>query len=304
MERRAQFVLVAIFLLLSVASVVGFIRWITPDEGDSVERRMVQFDSSVSGLSVGSVVRYLGVPVGRVLDIALNRERAGRVNVEIGLDQPLPDSDMLVALLEPQGITGLSLVELRDRNPASMTTDVKPGVIPGQASILSTISNSAAQLSEQAELALTRLNALLNEENVANFEDTIRQLRDFTGNLAQASDGADALLASLTRVSEQLEASLPAYNSLALRLESDLLPTIVGAGESIQRTSDVLAASVDENREEISQLMEQDLPSLIRLSDEFAYTLREISRLAKNVNNQPGALLYGAPVPETDIPLE
>jgi len=304
MERRAQFILVAIFLLLSVASVVGFIRWITPDEGDSVERRMVQFDSSVSGLSVGSVVRYLGVPVGRVLDIALNRERAGRVNVEIGLDQPLPDSDMLVALLEPQGITGLSLVELRDRNPASMTTDVKPGVIPGQASILSTISNSAAQLSEQAELALTRLNALLNEENVANFEDTIRQLRDFTGNLAQASDGADALLASLTRVSEQLEASLPAYNSLALRLESDLLPTIVGAGESIQRTSDVLAASVDENREEISQLMEQDLPSLIRLSDEFAYTLREISRLAKNVNNQPGALLYGAPVPETDIPLE
>jgi phospholipid/cholesterol/gamma-HCH transport system substrate-binding protein len=304
MERRAQFVLVAIFLLLSVASVLGFIRWITPDEGDSVEHRLVQFDSSVSGLSVGSVVRYLGVPVGRVLDIALNRERAGRVNVEIGLDQPLPDSDMLVALLEPQGITGLSLVELRDRNPASITTDVKPGVIPGQASVLSTISNSAAQLSKQAELALTRLNALLNEENVANFENTLRQLRDFTGNLSQASDGADALLASLTRVSEQLEASLPAYNSLALRLESDLLPTIVGAGESIQHTSDVLAASVDENREEISQLLEQDLPSLIRLSDEFAYTLREISRLAKNVNNQPGALLYGAPVPEADIPLD
>jgi ABC-type transporter Mla subunit MlaD len=97
---------------------------------------------------------------------------------------------------------------------------------------------------------------------------------------------------------------MPAYNSLVLRLESDLLPTIVDAGESIQNTSDVLAASVDENREEISQLLEQDLPSLIRLSDEFAYTLREISRLAKNVNNQPGALLYGAPVPEADIPLD
>jgi phospholipid/cholesterol/gamma-HCH transport system substrate-binding protein len=304
MERRAQFILVAVFLLLTVASVVGFIRWIKPDEGDSVERRLVQFDSSVSGLSVGSVVRYLGVPVGRVLDIALNRERAGRVNVEIGLDQPLPDSDMLVALLEPQGITGLSLVELRDRSPISVTTDVEPGIIPGQASILSTISNSAAQLSEQAALVLTRLNALLNEETIANFEDTVRQLREFTGNLSQASGGADALVASLTRVSEQLEATLPAYSSLALQLESDLLPTIVVAGESIQQTSDALAASVDENREEISQLLQQDLPSLIRLSDEFAHTLREISRLAKNVNNQPGALLYGAPVPEADIPLD
>jgi phospholipid/cholesterol/gamma-HCH transport system substrate-binding protein len=304
MERRAQFVLVAVFLLLSIAGVVGFLRWITPPEGDSVEHRLVQFDSSVSGLSVGSVVRYFGVPVGRVLDIELNRERAGRVDVQIGLDEPLPASDQLLALLEPQGITGLSLVELRDRSPISIATEVEPGVIPGQASIISKISNSAAQITEQAELALTRLNALLNEENVANFEDTVRQLRDLTGNLSQASGGTTALMASLTRVSEQLEATLPAYSSLALRLESELVPTMVDAGQSMQNTSDVLAASLDENREEIRQLLEQDLPSLIRLSDEFAHTLREISRLAKNVNNQPGALLYGAPVPEADIPLD
>jgi phospholipid/cholesterol/gamma-HCH transport system substrate-binding protein len=304
MERRAQFVLVAVFLLLSIAGLVGFLRWITPSEGDSVERRLVQFDSSVSGLSVGSVVRYLGVPVGRVLDITLNRERTGRVDVQIGLDESLPDSDKLIALLEPQGITGLSLVELRDRGPVSLATDVESGVIPGKASILSTISNSAAELSEQAALALTRLNALLKEETITNFEDTLRQLRDFTGNLSQASGGADALLASLTRVSEQLEVALPAYSSLALQLETDLLPTIVEAGESIQHTSDVLAANVDENSDEIRQLLQQDLPSLIRLSDEFAHTLRELSRLARNVNNQPGALLYGAPVPEADIPLD
>jgi phospholipid/cholesterol/gamma-HCH transport system substrate-binding protein len=264
----------------------------------------VQFDSSVSGLSVGSVVRYLGVPVGRVLDIALNRERGGRVNVEIGLDQPLPDSDILLALLEPQGITGLSLIELRDRDPMSSTIDVQSGVIPGKASILSTISNSAAQLSEQAQLLVARLNALLDEETIANFEDTVQQLSDFTGNLSRASGDADALLASLTRVSGQLEVALPAYSSLALRLERDLLPTMVDTSESIQHTSDALAASVNENREEISQLLQQDLPSLMRLSDEFAHTLREISRLAENVNNQPGALLYGAPVPEADIPLD
>lgn len=304
MERRAQFILVAIFLLLSIAGVVGFIRWITPPEGESVERRLVQFDSSVSGLSEGSVVRYLGVPVGRVMDIALNRERGGRVDVEIGLDQPLPGSDMLIALLEPQGITGLSLIELRDRDPMSITIDVQSGVIPGQASVLSAISNSAAQLSEQAQLLLTRLNALLDEETIANFEDTVRQLNDFTGNLSSASGDADALLASLTRVSEQLETTLPAYSSLALRLENDLLPTVVDTSESIQHTSDALAASVDDNREELSQLLQQDLPSLMRLSDEFAHTLREISRLAGNVNNQPGALLYGAPVPESDIPLD
>jgi ABC-type transporter Mla subunit MlaD len=114
----------------------------------------------------------------------------------------------------------------------------------------------------------------------------------------------DALLASLGRVSTQVEAALPAYRSLALRLEDDLFPTIIDAGQSLQATSDTLAATVGENREQVKQMLQQDLPSLIRVGDELAITLRELQRLARNINNQPGALLYGAPVKEADIPLE
>ena len=163
MERRAQFLLVAVFLLLSVGSVVLFMRWISPAEGDAFEQRLVQFDGSVSGLSVGGEVRYLGVPVGRVLDIGLNPQRTGRVDVQIGLDQPLPDSADLVALLEPQGITGLAVIGLSDRDTTSAPVDVAPGVIPGQPSVFSAVSASAQQLAKQAEIALTRFNALLSQ---------------------------------------------------------------------------------------------------------------------------------------------
>ena len=304
MERRAQFILVAVFLLLSISSAVWFIRWIAPDDEDLADQRLVQFDSSVSGLSVGSVVRYLGVPVGRVLDIGLDQQRAGRVDVQIGLDQHLPDSDDLIALLEPQGITGLALVELRDRTAEYEGADVAPGVIPGQASILSSISDSAEQLAAQAQVALTRFNTLLSEETIENFAATARELRNLAGNLSQATGDADALLASLSRASTQLESALPAYSSLASRLENDLIPTMIDTGQSMRATSETLAASVGENREEVRQLLERDLPSLIRLSDEFALTLREMTRLVRNVNNQPGALLYGAPVQQADIPLE
>ena len=304
MEHRAQFLLVAVFLLLSVGSVVWFMRWISPAAGDTVEQRLVQFDGSVSGLSVGGEVRYLGVPVGRVLDIGLNPQRAGRVDVQIGLDQPLPDSADLVALLEPQGITGLAVIGLRDRDATSAPVDVAPGVIPGQPSVFSAVSASAQQLVKQAEIALTRFNALLSHETIENFEVTARELRSLAGNLSRASGDVDALLASLGRVSTQVEAALPAYRSLALRLEDDLFPTMIDAGQSLQATSDTLAATVGENREQVKQMLQQDLPSLIRVGDELAITLRELQRLARNINNQPGALLYGAPVKEADIPLE
>ena len=304
MERRAQFLLVAVFLLLSVGSVVWFMRWISPAEGDAFEQRLVQFDGSVSGLSVGGEVRYLGVPVGRVLDIGLNPQRTGRVDVQIGLDQPLPDSADLVALLEPQGITGLAVIGLSDRDTTSAPVDVAPGVIPGQPSVFSAVSASALQLAKQAEIALTRFNALLSEETIENFEVTARELRTLAGNLSRASGDVDALLASLGRVSTQVESALPAYHSLALRLEDDLFPTMIDAGQSLQATSDTLAATVGENREQVKQMLQQDLPSLIRVGDELAITLQELQRLARNINNQPGALLYGAPVKEADIPLE
>jgi len=303
-EHRAQFLLVAVFLLLSVGSVVWFMRWISPAEGDAVEQRLVQFDGSVSGLSVGGEVRYLGVPVGRVLDIGLNPQRAGRVDVQIGLDQPLPESADLVAQLEPQGITGLAVIGLSDRDATSAPVDVAAGVIPGQPSVFSAVSASAQQLAQQAEIALTRFNALLSEETIENFKVTARELRSLTGNLSRASADVDALVASLGRVSTEVEAALPAYRSLALRLEDDLFPTMINAGQSLQATSNTLAATVGENREQLKQMLQQDLPSLMRVGDELALTLQELQRLARNINNEPGALLYGAPVKEADIPLE
>ena len=72
MERRAQFVLVAVFLLLSVGSVVWFMRWIAPSDGGLVDQRLVQFDSSVSGLSVGSVVLDFLYMALHILKITFN----------------------------------------------------------------------------------------------------------------------------------------------------------------------------------------------------------------------------------------
>ena len=189
MERRAQFLLVAIFLLVSIGGLIAFMRWISPESEVSLDRRLVQFEGSVSGLSVGSEVRYLGVPVGRVLGIGLSAERVGRVDVWLGLDETLPASDQLVGLLEPQGITGLSLVELRDRETDAATIDVSAGVMPGQPSILSEVSDAALQIVQQTNETLTQVRAILSEQMLDNLEATAGEVRILTGNLARAFSG-------------------------------------------------------------------------------------------------------------------
>lgn len=304
MERRAQIILVAGFLLLTIAGLVFFLRWISPEENTRHEERLVQFEGSVSGLSVGSGVRYLGVPIGQVLSIGLSPGRAGRVDVLIGVDQPLPSSGDLIALLEAQGITGLSVIELRDRSESQAGFEVTEGAIPGYPSVFSQVSNSAVAVARNADATLSRLNSLLSEQAVEDLGVAISQLRTLTDNLAGASTDMDQLLASVARISSEMETTLPAYRSLALRLDSEVVPTVIETGQSLQAGSAALAQAIGDNQQEITQLLQQDLPTLVGVTDDLSASLQELYQLMSNINNQPGALLYGKQVKEVEIPSE
>ena len=225
MERNARIILVTTFLLITLAVLVGFYQWIQgPEEGDMLSEQTVQFDGSVSGLSIGSEVRYLGVPVGRVNSIALSPDAPGRVDVAVGTDQPLPDADSLVALLEAQGITGLSLVELRNRSAETPGFEVPPGVIPGYPSLISQLAGSAGRITESVENTLGRLDTILSEQAVEDLGAAISQMRRLSENLATASGDIDDLVANANRVSLEIEKSLPDFRSVARRLTGKCCP--------------------------------------------------------------------------------
>src|SRR5258708_34765199 len=82
MEREANYVAVGAFVLLIAVMAALVVYWYS-DSGDqrSYIRYEIYFDGSVSGLSEGGQVRYLGVDVGRVGRIRLDRRAADRVRV-------------------------------------------------------------------------------------------------------------------------------------------------------------------------------------------------------------------------------
>ena len=305
MERNARLVLVVTFLLLTLLVFFLFYNWISgPDEKDMQLQQGIQFKGSVSGLSIGSAVRYLGVPVGRVNSITLSPGVAGRVDVIIGTRQPLPPADQLIALLEAQGITGLSVIELRDRTIETEGFEVPVGFIPGYPSVFSQLAGAAGRITESVETTLGRLNTLLNEQAAEDLSITISQLRTLSTNLAIASEDFDEVMASAGRISRELESTLPDFRAVAKRLDEEVLPAVADAGRSLQSVTDSIAGSIGENGEELGQLIKKDLPTLINMTDELARTLQELDALVGNINDQPGALLYGQQVREVEIPRE
>jgi phospholipid/cholesterol/gamma-HCH transport system substrate-binding protein len=305
MERNARIILVTTFLAITLVALLVFYRWVKgPDPDDIGQNTAILFDGSVSGLSIGSEVRYLGVPVGKVSAIGLSREYPGRVDVVFGSEEELPPPREIAAFLEPLGITGLAFIELRGRSPEQPGFEVPPGVIPGYPSLFSQLSGSAGRISRSVESTLGKLDSVLSEEAAEDLALSIQQLRILTTNLAAASSDIGALMASASRLSNELEATLPEFRAVARKLDREVLPAVTDAGRSLESATDSVKSTIEDNREELAALLQHELPTLVGLTDDLARTLGELDRLLGNINDEPGALIYGETVREVEISRE
>ncbi len=133
METRARYVLIGIFTLASILATLGFLLWLAKVQ---LDRTYAEYDilfTSVEGLGRASPVRYNGVDVGEVLNIAVDAEDPSLVRVRIQLAATTPVRTDTKAQVASQGVTGVSYVSLSGGaapEPLTAEGDQWPPVIP------------------------------------------------------------------------------------------------------------------------------------------------------------------------------
>ena len=91
METRARYALIGFFMLAVILASFAFVYWLENKGGFSQRTNyQVRFDSSVSGLLVGSAVLFNGIRVGEVTDLTLDPEHPEQVVATIGVVQGTP----------------------------------------------------------------------------------------------------------------------------------------------------------------------------------------------------------------------
>lgn len=141
-------------------------------------------ETSVSGLEPGAPVKYHGVQVGRVVNLAVTDPTTVAVKIEVRRGTPITRDTKAVLTLA--GITGLKFVELVGGSEESGRLP-RGGTIPAGQSMFESISDRAGDVIAKTEDVLNNLNRMLNPETAAAFQQ---------------------LLVSLVGVSEQTEALL------------------------------------------------------------------------------------------------
>ena len=206
METRARYALIGLFMLLVIAATFGFVYWLE-NKGGFGERETyrVQFESSVSGLLVGSAVLFNGIRVGDVTGIALNPDAPQQVIATISVVKHTPIREDTQVNVEQQGLTGGIAVTLTGgtsnmpiaSNGGIPTLIAPPGV--GQ-----DWTQSARDAFQQVETILS--------ENAKPLNQAIENIEVFTDALARNSDKVDGILEGIAKMTGAGAGNMPLYS--------------------------------------------------------------------------------------------
>ena len=227
METRASYIAVGSFVLILILGLVGFVIWVGKFRGaEEFARYDILFAGSVTGLQVDGTVRYRGIPVGRILDIQIDRGNTEQVRVTIEVKADTPVRMDTVASIELQGITGVTYVLLKgfkQDSPALPVTMKEPyPEIKSIPSKLEKLFESAPDLLSKTSVLVDRVTLLFSDENEQNISETLANLRALSDRFANGGGNLDAMLESGKSALAKIDSMSTELEGLAKDLRSQL----------------------------------------------------------------------------------
>jgi phospholipid/cholesterol/gamma-HCH transport system substrate-binding protein len=302
-EREANYLAVGGFVLLVVVMGVLFVYWYSANsEHRFYVRYEIYFDGSVSGLSEGGQVRYLGVDVGRVIHIRIDPRAANRVQVIADIDATTPISERTLAQLSLQGVTGLLYIDLEQQRPddngrriLAAVPSERYQVIRSSHSDFDRFLSSLPTLTARLDELVDRATRLLSEKNIAGVERLVANLDRAASQLPHTAGNIDTMVDELRSTisdAHQVFADLHGATQTASVDFVAAVQKLRATSDNLERATGSLDAFVAENRDQLSGFVRGGLPQIELLLRDSRAAAQEIRDLSRSLRDNPSQLLY------------
>ena len=299
MDRDANYVAVGAFVLLVIAMGVSFVLWYTNQQERYIYLRYeVYFPGSVSGLSPGSPVRYLGVDVGRVARILIDPQQRNRVLVIADIDAAAPIDGRTRASLSLQGITGLLFIDLqqdRKATPGELAEGLHYPVIRSVPSDFDVLLSNLPTLATHLVELVDRVDQVFSDENVRSFKATLDNARLASERLPAALRDVQELLADARNATQEVKGAAADLREIEAQAAPDLQSAIANmrhVSDNLAKTSDLLEHFVADNEPVLSRFTQQSLPEFEQLLRESRQAARDFRDLSRSLKQNPSQLIY------------
>ncbi len=300
MEREANYTAVGAFVILITVMAGLFVYWYSEGRDQhSYKKYEIYFVGSVTGLSEGGSVRYMGVEVGKVRRIQLDRRSAERVQVVVDIDQTAPISDKTTAEMSLLGITGLLYIDLRQNTKGRETLPPVPSerypVIATMRSTFDTFLTLLPDIAGSAAELMDRAQQIFSQENTAALSDMVNNLHAASANLPVTMKHVDTLLGELGSTSQEvrrLAVSLQGTSKELTPQIAQLSDRLNATASNLEQATAGIARFVNDNHDSITDFTRQGLPQLQRTLDEARIAAESFRDLSRSLKENPSQLIY------------
>ena len=295
--------LVGAFVLLLGLVLVTVALWLA--SGGAFQKKYDLYlaieDESVAGLNPNAPVKYNGVDVGKVRDIALDHANPDRVRLIFAIEHGTPIKEDTVAVLKTQGLTGIAYVELSGGTQFAAPLRAAPGseypVIRTVPSLSARLENVLTNVLAKLDSTSNNLNSLLSPENQAAFKSALADIATVAHTIAARKDNIDAGITNAARTLENA-ARVSAQAGPVLDRVGRGADAVEKMGNEVARTSASAGKTVDTVGADVKRFTSETVPELERLLGELTVLSASLRRLSEQTERDPRSLLFGRqPVP-------
>lgn len=315
METRANYALIGAFVIMIAAAVLGFVLWLG---SSSLNRDFAAYDIIFEGpvtLEEGSAVRYIGIKVGEVETVRIDRRDASKVRARIRIDRSTPVKTDSTASIEFAGITGVTFVQINAGSERAGPLRVQPGqdvaLLEAEPNPLANLFADGAELAGRASMTLDQAAALVSDENIASISSILKNADSVLATVVNGDEDllvqVGSTLASLERASEELSNAARATTSVGEQAElrlaevTDELTLLLG---DLRQATGVAEASFVEGKDTLTAAREliegpttQALTDAQLTAQDLRTLVSRLDRVVRDLEQNPQEIVVGKPLP-------
>ena len=262
-------------------------------------------DVSVHGLVPGSLVKYRGVGIGRVVGIKVSPTDLDCVHVEVKIRPGLAMKTDMRATLVYAGLTGQKFIELSGGTLTS--PDLKPN---GDISTAPGLGERADDIINNVETTAKRITELLSPDNIARLsaflENAEKSSAALSGVLESRRTSLDNTLASFEKASAEFARATEKFvpltedvDRMVRTVEANSQQTLANIsqrfsademGQAIKDVRDFLATASVSLKKVESVLLEQQ-SELTRTFTSLGVAVENLARFSREIADEPTAIL-------------
>ena len=289
MDTKINFFKIGLFVIALVTSLLILIFWLGKFgfEKKKFDEYQIYFKESISGLNIGSSIKYKGFEVGNVNEIKLNPLNSEEIQLNIVIKKGTPIKEDNYAILGNLGITGLKYIELKGgSNDSKLLQKDENGfrIISSKTSDLTTLVDSTTDLTNELTLVLAQMKKLLADENIKTISEILGKTQNSMTNVEQFS-------LYLVNNEKKIDELIKNINILA-KNGNKSFESIDKSANSFKELSNEILLEIKKGSFDINDMSKESFDKLNNVLNSLDSTLLQTQTLIDNLNQSPSDILF------------